>query len=126
MKPARSSELSIPMKLIDRLIQDAGTEAGSLPLLAFALEQLFNRRSGNALSEDVYSQLGGIAGVIGAHEAYRIRLPKRFFLGAGASAWLSKIFQLLIVVNIDGQPTRRRALKMTLKRHSTTHRQSRA
>jgi len=40
-----------------RLIQDAGSEPGSLPLLAFALERLFNERSGNLLSEDVYSQL---------------------------------------------------------------------
>ena len=40
-----------------RLIQDAGSEPGSLPLLAFALEQLFKRRSGNVLSEDVYTRI---------------------------------------------------------------------
>jgi formylglycine-generating enzyme required for sulfatase activity len=113
-KPARSSGLSIPKKLIDRLIRDAGTEAGSLPLLAFALEQLFSRRSGNALSEDAYSQLGGIAGAIGAHvDAAEHQIAKEF--GAGPETWLPKIFQPLVIINIDGQPTRRRALKLTLE-----------
>ena len=114
VKPAHCSGLSIPNKLIDWLIRDAGTEAGSLPLLAFALEQLFDRRSGNALSEDVYNELGGIAGAIGVHvDTVENRITKEF--GAGASTWLPKIFQPLVVVNIDGQPTRRRALKMTLE-----------
>ncbi|MDO8700096.1 MAG: hypothetical protein Q7J56_00250 [Deltaproteobacteria bacterium] len=49
--------LTITEGLMRRLIQDAGSEPGSLPLLAFALEKLFNERSGNLLSEDVYSQL---------------------------------------------------------------------
>ena len=114
VKPARCSGLSISSKLIARLIQDAGTEAGSLPLLAFALEQLFDRRSGNALSEDVYNQLGGIAGAIGAHvDTVENEIAKKF--NASADTWLPKIFQPLVIINIDGQPTRRRALKMTLE-----------
>ena len=85
-----------------------------MPLLAFALEQLFNKRSGNTLSEDVYDQLGGIAGAIGVHvDAVENQIAKKF--GAGVDTWLPKIFQPLVVVNIDGQPTRRRALKMTLE-----------
>ena len=113
VKPARCSGLSIPNKLIERLIQDTGTEAGSLPLLAFALEQLFDRRSGNELSEDVYNKLGGITGAIGVHvDVVENQIAKEF--GAGADTWLPKIFQPLVVINIDGQPTRRRALKMTL------------
>ena len=65
------------------------------------------------LSEDVYAELGGIAGAVGAHvNTVEDRLAKEF--GADANTWLPKIFPSLVVVNIDGQPTRRRALKKTL------------
>jgi hypothetical protein len=112
VKPAQCAGLSIPERLTRRLIR-AGSDPGSLPLLAFALEQLFNKRSGNQLSEDVYTEPGGIAGAIGAHvNNVEDRVAKQF--GADANAWLSKIFQWLVVVNIDGQPTRRSVLKQTI------------
>jgi formylglycine-generating enzyme required for sulfatase activity len=112
IKPARCAGLTIPDRLVRRLIQDAGSEPGSLPLLAFALERLFQERSGNVLSESVYDALGGIAGAIGAHvNKVEDQVAKQ--VGSDANTWLSKIFQPLVVVNIDGQPTRRRELKQT-------------
>jgi hypothetical protein len=112
VKSAQCAGLTVPGGLIRRLIQDTGSEPGSLPLLAFALEQLFNKRSANVLSEDVYNSLGGIAGAIGAHvKMVENRVVKHF--GASATVWPTKIFQPLVVINIDGQPTRRRALKKT-------------
>ena len=60
-----------------------------MPLVAFALEQLFDRRSGNALSEDVYNELGGIAGAIGVHvDAVENQIAKEF--GAGADTGFLK------------------------------------
>ena len=60
------------------------------------------------------TELGGIAGAIGVHvDAVDNQIAKEF--GAGADTWLPKIFQPLVVINIDGQPTRRRVLKMTLE-----------
>ena len=113
VKPAQCAGLSISEGLMRRLIRDTGSEPGSLPLLAFALEQLFKKRSDSVLSEDVYAELGGIAGAVGAHvNTVEDRLAKEF--GADANTWLPKIFPSLVVVNIDGQPTRRRALKKTL------------
>lgn len=47
---------------------------------------------------------------IGAHVAtVEDHIAKQF--GANATTQLPKIFQPLVVVNIDGQPTRRRSLK---------------
>ena len=110
VKPAQCAALTIPDRLVRRLIQDAGSEPGSLPLLAFALERLFRERSGNVLIENVYDALGGIAGAIGAHvNKVEDQVAKQ--VGSDANTWLPKIFQPLILVNIDGQPTRRRVLK---------------
>jgi hypothetical protein len=76
VKPAHCAGLTIPDRLVRRLIQDA--EPGSLPLLAFAMERLFQERSGNVLSESVYDALGRIAGAIGDHVLrLRIKLPNR-------------------------------------------------
>lgn len=112
VKPAQCAALTVPDRLVRRLIQDAGSELGSLPLLAFALERLFRERSGNVLSENVYDALGGIAGAIGAHvRKVEDQVAKQ--VGSDANTWLPKIFQPLILVNIDGQPTRRRVLKET-------------
>ncbi len=112
VKPARCAGLTIPDRLVRRLGQDTGSEPGSLPLLAFAMERLFQDRSGNSLSEKVYEALGGIAGAIGAHVS-KVEEDVTKQLGADATSWFPKIFQSLIVVNIDGQGTRRRALKQT-------------
>ena len=54
VKPAQCAGLSVNETLARRIVQDTGTEPGSLPLLAFVLNQLFEKRSDHELSEAVY------------------------------------------------------------------------
>ena len=58
VKPAECAGLSISETLARRIVNDTGTEAGSLPLLAFVLNQLFEKRSDHELSETVYKDPG--------------------------------------------------------------------
>jgi hypothetical protein len=67
VKPARCAGLPIDDRLVRRLTSETGQEPGSLPLLAFALRQLFDRREGTALTEQVYEELGGLSGAIRVH-----------------------------------------------------------
>ena len=68
-KPAACAGLSVSEPLAARLIQDAGSEPGNLPLLAFVLQALFDRRQGNQLSETEYVNMGGLTGAIAQHIA---------------------------------------------------------
>jgi formylglycine-generating enzyme required for sulfatase activity len=111
VKPAECAALRVTERLVNRLVQDTGTEPGNLPLLAFVLQRLFDGRSGNNLSEAVYATLGGVAGAISDHiktvEEQTIAKKR----GGGALDLLPSIFQSLLVVNEAGQPTRRRLPK---------------
>jgi len=65
LKPAQCAGLSLSEKLIRRLTGEAGHELGSLPLLAFALQQLFDKRKGMELTKQAYDDMGGLVGAIG-------------------------------------------------------------
>lgn len=109
-KPAHAAGLTISPGLVARLIKDAGSDPGNLPLLAFVLERLFVERENNSLSAARYEAFGGINGAIADHVA-EVEKTIATNLGQETLDRLPSIFQPLLVVNVDGQPTRRRALK---------------
>ena len=65
LKPAQCAGLSLSEQFVRRLAREAGNEPGSLPLLAFALRQLFDKRDGENLTEQAYDDIGGLVGAIG-------------------------------------------------------------
>jgi formylglycine-generating enzyme required for sulfatase activity len=111
-KPARCAGLKISPNLVDRLIKDSGSNPGNLPLLAFVLERICRESDGDTLSETAYEKFGGIDGAIAEHVA---RVEAKIVEKMGQDAliqMLPRIFQALLVVGIEGQATRRRALKV--------------
>ena len=63
--PARRVGLEFEPGLVDRLLDDVGDEPGNLPLLEFALTELWERREGRRLTNAAYEALGRVAGAIG-------------------------------------------------------------
>ncbi len=63
--PAQLVGLEISSSLTDRIVADVVGEPGALPLLSYVLDVLWLRRDGNRLSEQVYTELGGVAGALG-------------------------------------------------------------
>lgn len=63
-EPARHAGLYLERNLIDALVEDAGNEAGSLPLVAHALVETWLRRKGATLTLEGYRAAGGVAGAI--------------------------------------------------------------
>jgi formylglycine-generating enzyme required for sulfatase activity len=111
-KPARCAGLKISPTLVCRLLQDTAGNPGNLPLLAFVLERICRERDGDTLSERAYDDFGGIDGAIAEHVA---RVEAKIVAKIGQDAlikMLPRVFQALMVVGIEGQPTRRRALKV--------------
>src|SRR5690606_34191875 len=67
-EPARNRGVTFEAGLIDRLLDDVGEERGNLPLLQFALSELWLHREGDKLTHDAYDEIGGVGGAL-AHYA---------------------------------------------------------
>lgn len=50
--------------LVDRVLADAGREPGRLPLVEFALTELWRRRSGGVLTHRAYGEIGEVSGAL--------------------------------------------------------------
>ena len=114
-KPAACAGLSISGPLVARLIKDAGSEPGNLPLLAFVLQALFDRRKGNVISEAEYVNMGGLTGAIAQHiQAVEAKLKKS--LGEETlQTQLTGLFRRLIHLNAESLPSRRRVSRASLE-----------
>lgn len=95
-----------PPDLIDEILSDAGQEPGHLPLVAYALNQLFKRRNNEGhLLRQAYDAIGKVAGAIGTQADQVIDGLKN----QGAIAAFDQLFSQLVHIERDGPPTRRRA-----------------
>jgi len=67
--PAKRNGLAVPPELTSRLINDLGSDEGSLPYLQFVLRQLWELRDRgtNSLTTEAYDGMEGLKGAIGAH-----------------------------------------------------------
>jgi hypothetical protein len=107
-KPAQCAGLEIADRLVRRIARDSGTEPGSLPLLAFVLQRLYEQRENRKLSEKVYESLGEVAGAVKDH-VKTVEQALREKIGSAVDLLLPRLFQALLVVDPEGLPTRRRA-----------------
>ena len=63
--------------MVDRILDDVGQEPGSLPLLEFALTQLWAKQKRGQLTHEAYSEIGGVAKALANHaEAVYARLSR--------------------------------------------------
>jgi WD40 repeat protein len=63
-KPAERAGLVLEPGLADAIINDVGKQPGTLPLLQYALTELYERRQGNVLTLDAYRASGGAMGAL--------------------------------------------------------------
>jgi KaiC/GvpD/RAD55 family RecA-like ATPase len=92
VEPARLAHLEFDPGLPDVLLQDAGNEPGSLPLLQHALLELYTRGAGVRLTMDNYQAIGGIRKAI-ANSAER---EYRRFEELGQGALVRAVFTQLV------------------------------
>ena len=50
--------------LTERILNDAGAEPGNLPLLEFALAELWGRQRGRTVTHSAYEQIGQLSGAL--------------------------------------------------------------
>ena len=70
--PAKRVDVSLEQGLVAAMLADVAEEPGALPLMEYALTELFERRDGRTLFLEAYRQIGGVSGALGrrAEELY--------------------------------------------------------
>jgi DNA-binding SARP family transcriptional activator/WD40 repeat protein len=107
--PARIVGLDLEPGLVSRIISDVEGEPGMLPLLQYALTEMFAHRERSTLTIAGYEATGGVAGALGrrAEELYQ-------GLSAAGMTATREVFLRLVSVDELGTVTRRRARQADL------------
>jgi WD40 repeat protein/class 3 adenylate cyclase/energy-coupling factor transporter ATP-binding protein EcfA2 len=70
--PAKRVDVTLEPGLVAAMLADVAEEPGALPLMEYALTELFERRDGRVLFLEAYREIGGVSGALGrrAEELY--------------------------------------------------------
>ncbi|HJZ49835.1 MAG TPA: protein kinase, partial [Roseiflexaceae bacterium] len=103
--PARRAGVAVEPALAAALVEDVSSQPGALPLLQYALTDLFERRRGRTLTQAAYRARGGLLGALArrADEIYQALPPERQELAR-------QLFLRLITPGENSEDTRRRVL----------------
>jgi len=109
-RPARSVGLELEPGLVGTIIRDVQDEPGGLPLLQYALTELFQQRQDEQLTIAAYQRTGGVVGALSsrAEELYQGLPP-------GGKATARQLFLRLVTVDEDSDDTRRRVSQVELE-----------
>ena len=66
-KPAEKLGVSFQDGLVERILDDVDSEPGTLPLLEFALTELWKRRRDKQLTHAAYEEIGEVQGALARH-----------------------------------------------------------
>ncbi|MBE2266930.1 MAG: protein kinase, partial [Anaerolinea sp.] len=102
-KPARGAGLGLEPGLVEAIVKDVGEQPGALPLLQYALTELFQRKRGNLLTLDAYHEINGAMGALArrAEQTY-VELDETCQKAA------RQIFLRLVTLGEGTEDTRRR------------------
>jgi WD40 repeat protein/serine/threonine protein kinase len=104
-KPAERVGAVLEEGLVAAIISDVADQPGALPLLQYALTELFDRREGRMLTCEAYQSIGGVLGALGrrAEEVY-LSLEEEEKRAA------RQLFLRLVTLGEGAEDTRRRVL----------------
>ncbi|WP_052667299.1 BTAD domain-containing putative transcriptional regulator [Nitriliruptor alkaliphilus] len=102
-RPAARAGVEVEPALVTALVGDVSSAPASLPLLQYALTELFERRSEDRLTVAAYRALGGVQGVLErrADATYAS-------LSRGAKESCRQLFLRMVHLGDHGEETRRR------------------
>ncbi|MFM6325201.1 MAG: WD40 repeat domain-containing protein [Microcystis panniformis] len=108
-KPAQKLGVTLEAGLVKRILDDVESEPGNLPLLEFALTELWQRRQGKQLTHLAYTEIGQVQGALARHakeEYHKLSEEQR--------EQMRRIFIQLVRPGEGTEDTRRLATKAEL------------
>src|SRR6185503_9056627 len=102
--------LALEPELVPTIIREIGDQPGMLPLLQYALTELFERRQGRTLTLAAYQESGGVKGALArrAEELYT-------GLDEAGQEMIRQLFLRLVTLGEGTEDTRRRVLRAELE-----------
>ena len=115
-QPATRHGLTLEPGLAANIARDVGNQPGALPLLQYALTELYERREGRLLSRTAYQASGGVTGALA-------RRAEEIFAGLDefGQAAARQLFLRLVTPGEGAADTRRRVLYSELLSLVTGH-----
>lgn len=107
--PAERVGVTFEQGLVEQIISDVNYQAGALPLLQYALTELFDRRQRRIITHQAYQDIGGAIGALTnrADEIYRGMTDQ-------AQQLTHQMFLRLVTLGEGAEDTRRRVTKAEL------------
>ncbi|MDB9395750.1 WD40 repeat domain-containing protein [Microcystis aeruginosa] len=108
-KPEQKLLVTFEAGLVERILDDVESEPGNLPLLEFALTELWQRRQGKQLTHLAYTEIGQVQGALARHakeEYHKLSEAQR--------EQMRRIFIQLVRPGEGREDTRRLATKAEL------------
>ena len=114
--PAQRVGLKLEKGLVSTIIREAGNQPGTLPLLQYALSELFEKREGRTLTNKAYREIGGVLGALG-------RSAESIFknLNEAEQSAARQLFLRLVTLGEGTEDTRRRVLREELEGLTMDH-----
>lgn len=109
-RPAARAGVRFEPGLVSTIVNDVQDQPGGLPLLQYALTELFSARTSDLLTFEGYEATGGVVGALG-------RRAEELFQGLDQSgqAAARQVFPRLVTVDPAAQDTRRRVRRRELR-----------
>ncbi len=104
--PTQRVGLKLEKGLASTMIRSVGGQPGALPLLQYALTELFEKRDSRILTQKAYAEMGGVLGALGKRA--EIVFSSLDHSGQNASR---QLFLRLVTLGEGVEDTRRRALR---------------
>lgn len=101
--PVKRVGLTVEQGLVSAIVKDVKQQPGALPLLQYALTELFERREGRVLTLKAYEEIGGTSGALA-------RRAEEIFKGFDVKAQEAtrQLFLRLVTLGEGAEDTRRR------------------
>ena len=112
-KPAQKLGVTFADGLVERILDDVDNQPGNLPLLEFALTELWNKRTGKQLTHKIYEEIGQVEGALTRHAD-----EKYGNLTDDEKEKVRRIFIQLVRPGEGAEDTRRIAMKAELGEQS--------
>ena len=114
--PGRPEGVGVTLEpgLAATIVRDVGDQPGTLPLLQYALTELFEQRDGRVLTLSAYQDSGGVKGALG-------RRAEKIYdeLNEESKSLARQLFLRLVAIGEGIEDTRRRVLRSELEAIAT-------
>ena len=114
-QPAQATGYDFDPGLVDDILRDAAQEPGSLPLVAYALKELFDRCE-RTFTREAYKAINGVAGAIGTKADQVMKDLDEQVGGA-----FDTVFAELVHLEREHPPTRKRASLVAFTTHKAAN-----